>query len=154
MTIGQEFKGLVLQARSVPKVFCQSLECLKGFVAHMVLDTLGITGGGLRIDTDSHEEAVDDAMTPPAPKGERFPLVGEKDRAIGLCVDQSLTLEAGDGAIHRGARDTQTLGKIHSTRFALGRDQIGNELDIILGYLGAVVLTDPVERGGLLRGLR
>jgi hypothetical protein len=65
-------------------------------------------------------------------------------------VDEAVALEAGDGVVDGGGGDAQAVGEVDDAGLAGGVDQVGDQLDVVLGDLAAVVVARAAEAGRLL----
>ena len=83
--------------------------------------------------------------------------LGQEDAPIGLRAREPLALEAGDGLAGRGMRDAHAPRDVGRTRFAIGGDEIGDQLGIVLEHRGRTRrarLAEPVGLRGLGRQSR
>lgn len=103
----------------------------------MVLDSLGISSRGIVIDTDCTKEAFDQLMSGSAALGEIASELGEKDAAIRPLRDETFLDEALQHFGDRRLRDTEPRRDIDLASLPAIRDQIGDELDIVLDELDA-----------------
>ena len=115
----------------------------------MVFDTFGIFVSGFRVDAERNEEIANGSVTLTRHFGKRLPLIGQKDRAIRLRGDKAIALQALDRVVDGRFGDTEPVREIHQPRFARFLDQLGDQLDVILGDLGLVRIAHALKALGV-----
>ena len=114
-----------------------------------MLDPLRIDARDLLADAQCKQQPVDDAMSTPALLGQVAATAGQEDRTVGLGVDEAVALQARDRMGDRRIGDAQTAGQIDGARFTGRIDQIGDQLDIVLGDLAPMIIARAAEAFGL-----
>ena len=106
----------------------------------MVLDPLRIRLGDSRGYAERRQEADDELV--PRPRFLRQPAagVGEKDGAVGLRGHEAGALQPLDRPIHGDMRDRETTGDVDDPRLPFRLDEVGDQLDIVLGELLRMVV--------------
>ena len=97
-----------------------------------MLHPLCISFGRFGRHTDRDKQIDHDPMTPSHLFRQRLSDLRQEYTAIGLPDHQPVALQAGDGLDGTGVGYAQTLGDVGRTRLALSRQQVRNQLDIIL----------------------
>lgn len=113
----------------------KGFECLKRLLTGVMFDTLSVHLCDFVVDAKGKKKISDDAVAFAGLLGERSALVRKENRAIASLSDQPVPCEALQCAVDSRRRDAGALGEIDGARFARGVDQVGDQLDIVLGRL-------------------
>ena len=108
----------------------------------IVLDALGVGLRRLARRADGDQQIDDEPVPLMHAFGHRGASLGQKYSAIGLRSREPLAFQAGDRLAGGGVGDAKPPRDIRCARFAIGRDQIGDQFGVIL------------ERRGRARGAR
>ena len=127
--------------------FDEAGEGLEGLFAGVVLDPLGVPLGRLLRKPQRTQERDHQAVAPARHLGQLAAGLGQEDRPVRPVLDQAIALQAGYRAGHGRLGDPEANGDIGAARLAAGVDQLGDQLDIILGGLGAVSRARLAEDG-------
>lgn len=108
--------------------------------ADVVLDTLRVRPRDFLADADGAEEIHHDSM--PAAHGisQSQSRLREEDGPVGPIREQTRFHQPRDRLRDRHVRDAEPPGDVHRPRFAVGVQEIGDNLDVILGRLLGVGL--------------
>jgi hypothetical protein len=101
----------------------------------VVFETLGIGSGDACADAQ-REKKLDDQIVSLLDFLSEFPTaIGEKDRTVWPGRHKPRRPEPGDGFHDGNVGDAQVSSEVHDSSFAVGFDEVGNELDVVLGEL-------------------
>ena len=116
----------------------------------MVLDAFCVATCRHRADAERQQEGFDELMAGAAALCEVPAELGEEDAAIGTLQYEALIREAPQHLGDRRLRDAEPRRYVHLARLAPIRDQIGDELDIVLHELEPArlpCLTEALDLG-------
>src|SRR3981189_294029 len=103
-----------------------------------MLDPLGVDRGGRFGDAARKQEIAHHLMPPLGVGRDRCALVGEEDGTVRQGSNKAVARQA----LHRlgcgGVADAEGLGQVGQPGLALRRDQVGDQLEIILGGFAAI----------------
>lgn len=118
----------------------ETLECLEGLRARMMLHSLGVDASGFGRNADRAQEGFDDLVPLATKVGKPSSGVGKKDAAITALLNISLGYQPfqhlGDG----GLSNAQALGNIDLTGLAAILEQVSDKFDIVLDELRAAIV--------------
>ena len=126
------------------------LEGGERFFADVVLDPFGVGLGDVRPKTERREKSHDDLMAAADLLGELTAPGRQEDRAIRLGGDHAEPPQPRDRLDDGHVRDAQSPCDVGGAGLAGRVDQIGDDLDIILGDLGEICAARAPVNFGLL----
>lgn len=139
---------------ATPGSICdKSLEGLERFIAHVVLDALGV--GSCRRGRHSKrlEESDDGLMAGLGLDGEALPGVGKENRAIGLSRYQTVALEPLHGTDDRDMGHPEIARQVGRPRLPPLGQEVGDGLHVILRpLLGMLLACTALMEGALIAG--
>jgi hypothetical protein len=126
----------------------------QGLLAGMVLKPLGVGFRSLGVEPDRQEEPDDQFMSRPGCRCDCLAGWRQKQPAVGFGIHQAVALQPRDCRGDSRLRNSHTSGNVHSPRLAFFLEEVGDELDVILGDRRAVCLTLLREASCLVFGGR
>lgn len=114
----------------------------------MVLDPLGVELGLVRRHAEPEEEGEDDLVALSYAGRELAALSGELDGAVFLGGDEAAGGQADEGARDGDVRDAHHAGEFADAGLAVGGDELGDGLDVVLGRFKAVGGAGAAEARG------
>lgn len=118
------------------------------FLAHMMLDTLGIGFSHSLRNPDRAQESINNAVSLPRSIRHGMSVGGQKQRAIGPVLDKPLGAQPRNGLCRRRVRHANLAREIGKTCFACCGDQISDQFHIIFHRLGLARGTRLAKRFG------
>jgi hypothetical protein len=115
----------------------------------VVFDPFGVGPRRLGANAERNQKFLDQAMTLARRLRQLPPLVGEKNRTIGLACYQTVAAEPLDGIIDGCVRNPEAAGEINDARLAPLLDEIGDQFDIVFCELALMRVTHMPESFGL-----
>ena len=124
----------------------------EGLRADMVLDAFRVDAGGAGRNAEGFEERHHFFVPSFRAGGQRVAGSGEKDGTVGTRADETLALQALDGADDCDMGDAEGFGDIRGAGLAVFSDEVRNGLDIILGaFLRMGAAGVALDRGRVAR---
>ena len=118
----------------------------------MMFHALSVTLSGILGHADGAQKRQHHLVAGARGVGDSATPFGQEYPAIGPAGDQPHRFDAGHGFDDSGMGNAETIGDVHRSRLALGIDQIGDHLDIILGHLRASRIASGAKVTGTLLG--